>query len=206
MIRTIIQSDAQTTENVCTHFPLKQTKNSLVHNIIEHATKPYNPNRSSRRCPDAAGHRLLFVVRRDTDQTLLWKATVRIGCVRVDSLTNRVRAHKTLNLAQFVRVHRTFQAHVRALESSSVQRAAAAVASSSSSKTDASLDGMGESSVDDSDCDLGVALSSSLLDDVNRQQQRQHKPQVECIICMDRRADVSLPCAHDYCYPCIEQW
>ena len=28
----------------------------------------------------------------------------------------------------------------------------------------------------------------------------------ECIICLERRPDVILPCAHAYCLPCIEQW
>ncbi|KAL0272799.1 UNVERIFIED_CONTAM: hypothetical protein PYX00_005637 [Menopon gallinae] len=29
---------------------------------------------------------------------------------------------------------------------------------------------------------------------------------VECSICMERKPDVLLPCAHAYCMPCIEQW
>lgn len=51
---------------------------------------------------------------------------MRIGCVRINSLTNRIEAHKLLNLAQFVRVLRTFQAHRTALESSSEAHAAEA--------------------------------------------------------------------------------
>jgi hypothetical protein len=28
----------------------------------------------------------------------------------------------------------------------------------------------------------------------------------ECCICLERKPDVMLPCAHSYCMPCIEQW
>lgn len=28
----------------------------------------------------------------------------------------------------------------------------------------------------------------------------------ECIICMERKPEVTLPCAHAYCLFCIEQW
>lgn len=30
--------------------------------------------------------------------------------------------------------------------------------------------------------------------------------QSECSICLDRKPDIILPCAHTYCTPCIEQW
>ena len=28
----------------------------------------------------------------------------------------------------------------------------------------------------------------------------------ECVICLERKPEVSLPCCHAYCLPCIEQW
>lgn len=28
----------------------------------------------------------------------------------------------------------------------------------------------------------------------------------ECSICLDRKPEVLLPCAHTFCCPCIEQW
>ena len=28
----------------------------------------------------------------------------------------------------------------------------------------------------------------------------------ECCICLERRPELILPCAHSYCLPCIEQW
>jgi len=32
------------------------------------------------------------------------------------------------------------------------------------------------------------------------------KEEEECVICMDRKATVILPCAHAYCEQCIEAW
>jgi len=32
------------------------------------------------------------------------------------------------------------------------------------------------------------------------------KEEEECVICMDRKASVILPCAHAYCEQCIEAW
>lgn len=28
----------------------------------------------------------------------------------------------------------------------------------------------------------------------------------ECVICFERKPEVTLPCAHSYCTPCIEEW
>lgn len=29
---------------------------------------------------------------------------------------------------------------------------------------------------------------------------------VECVICMDRKAEVILPCSHMYCEQCFDEW
>ena len=41
-------------------------------------------------------------MKKGSDSTILWKATVRIACVKVDSATKEIDSYKTLNLKQFL--------------------------------------------------------------------------------------------------------
>lgn len=66
--------------------------------------------------------RMLFVVRKDTDQNPLWKVTVRIACIRVDPITHRIDRYQLINLNQFLKIYRTFQSHVDVLSSSEQQQ------------------------------------------------------------------------------------
>ena len=62
----------------------------------------------SRRCTDCNNKQLVFVVKKGTDSTLLWKGTVRIACVKVDLVTRKVETHRLLNLSEFLKVsHKT---------------------------------------------------------------------------------------------------
>ena len=40
---------------------------------------------------------------------------------------------------------------------------------------------------------------------VNRENMNDGSP-VECCICLERRQEIILPCAHSYCQQCIDQW
>uniref|UniRef100_A0A1B0CDL5 RING finger protein 141 n=1 Tax=Lutzomyia longipalpis TaxID=7200 RepID=A0A1B0CDL5_LUTLO len=121
-------------------------------------------NELSRKCVDSQGNQLVFAVKRGTDSSVLWKATVQIACVKVEVQSRQIESYKLLNLKEFLTVFRTFQAHVETLitleDPSSVGNTANA------SSTDVT----------------------------------------ECCICLDRKSEVLLPCAHTYCCPCIEQW
>lgn len=57
-------------------------------------------------------------MKKGTDTSMLWKATVRIACVKVNPTTRQIESHKLLNLKQFLCVFRTFQANLQSLISS----------------------------------------------------------------------------------------
>lgn len=46
----------------------------------------------------------MFAVKKGTDATLLWKATVKIACVKLDPTTKKIESCKLLNLPQFLKV------------------------------------------------------------------------------------------------------
>lgn len=47
---------------------------------------------------------------------------------------------------------------------------------------------------------------SSLLDETVDLPLLNETPSNECIICFERKQDVTLPCAHSFCTKCIEEW
>jgi hypothetical protein len=53
---------------------------------------------------DNNGRQLVFAVKKGTDSTLLWKGTVRIACVKIDPITNKIDAYRLLTLREFFRV------------------------------------------------------------------------------------------------------
>lgn len=71
----------------------------------------------SRKCLDSNGKVTIFAVKKGSDQSFLWKATVRIACVKCDPETNRIENYKLINLREFLKVFNTFQTHLEAMSS-----------------------------------------------------------------------------------------
>ncbi|KAJ8970536.1 hypothetical protein NQ314_001176 [Rhamnusium bicolor] len=58
---------------------------------------------------------------------------------------------------------------------------------------------------------LSVMTISNFLDKVDMGAKSDGSEDVnsranECCICFERKQEVTLPCAHSYCLPCIEEW
>ncbi|XP_031623700.1 RING finger protein 141-like [Contarinia nasturtii] len=75
-----------------------------------------NLNDLSRKCLDTNGKVTIFAVKKGSDQSFLWKATVRIACVKCDPETNRIENYKLINLKEFLKVFNTFQRHLDAMK------------------------------------------------------------------------------------------
>lgn len=71
----------------------------------------------SRKCLDSNGKVTIFAVKKGSDQSFLWKATVRIACVKCDPSTNRIENYKLITLREFLKVFGTFQTHLEAMSS-----------------------------------------------------------------------------------------
>ncbi|XP_058827827.1 RING finger protein 141-like [Topomyia yanbarensis] len=186
-------------------------------------------NSLSRKCLDPSGKQLVFAVKKGTDSSVLWKGTVRIACVKVDPSTKKVECYKLLNLKQFLQVFRTFQNDLHAMVTVETQR----IRSPTGSPTHSSSTGRGSSSgsaagsFERSDFSPNSSYvytfpqhttASMLMEQVNGicgsdsssidggGLQSSTEEAAECCICLERKPEVSLPCAHSYCTPCIEQW
>ncbi|EAL41124.4 RING finger protein 141-like [Anopheles arabiensis] len=212
-------------------------------------------NRLSRKCLDPNGKQLVFAVKKGTDNSILWKRTVRIACVKIDPETRKIDCFKLLTLQQFLQVFRTFQTNLHAMVTVESQRIHSPGASPSRSSTGSSatgppdtppsakVDGAGPSaaaagaarpppeSPARTATPTTVPLSSSAstcsssgggtfvfpdcttasilmaqVDAIAAGPADATDHADECCICLERRPEVSLPCAHSYCMPCIEQW
>lgn len=59
----------------------------------------------------------VFAVKKGSDQSVFWKATVKIACVKCDPETSRIENFKLINLREFLKVFNTFQTHLEAMSS-----------------------------------------------------------------------------------------
>ena len=169
-------------------------------------------NEISSHFLDSNGKQLVFAVKKGSDTTLLWKATVRVACVKIDNNSKNVESHQALNLRQFTQVYDHLKNQMAVIDSITESTAASA---GSQDEAKAALKNI---SLEISE--LGTALqqgNSEAQDDGSSAvdygaaggHALSRKPASvpdECIICFERKPDTILPCAHSYCLPCIEQW
>lgn len=144
---------------------------------------------------DSNGKQLVFAVKKGSDSSFLWKATVRIACVKIDSTTKNIDSYRCLTLKQYLRVFNSLKTQSAAVTTLGDQDPKAQVAQASSSGT------VEEATANVPKVDVTDAkeLLRALTDvDPNSLD--------ECCICLERKPDVILPCTHSYCLPCIEQW
>nr|XP_023021945.1 RING finger protein 141-like [Leptinotarsa decemlineata] len=73
-------------------------------------------NLLTKKCLDSDGNQLVFAVKRDSDSTIFWKATVQIACVKIDPVTQKVGTFRLLSLSEFLKVFKTLKCQLVAVE------------------------------------------------------------------------------------------
>ncbi|XP_028133638.1 RING finger protein 141-like [Diabrotica virgifera virgifera] len=134
-------------------------------------------NLLSKKCLDANGNQLVFAVKKDTDSSIFWKATVQIACVKIDPECQKVITFRLLSLNEFIKVFKTLKCQTMAVEQC-------------------------ESNNDKEDVEEDMSISGIL----DRVSESSADSQSICCICFERKQEILLPCAHSYCLPCIEEW
>lgn len=162
---------------------------------------------------DSNGKRLVFAVKKGTDTTAVWKGTVRVACLKVDSESKSVDSLRLLNLKQFLAVHRSIQAQTSALSRGEprgeVEEEVGDEGLGSDHQSSSSQSTPAKDRTDSKEGGKRVhpllalpAFSHSMILD----EALEGTSLDECCVCLERKPDTILPCAHSYCTPCIHQW
>lgn len=130
---------------------------------------------------DISGKHLIFCIRKGTDTTIWWKGTVQIKCHKVISQTGVIEATHVLSLKQFIVLYNEMMRQHQRNHFPPTTEEADDRSQGASNFLDASV------------------LLSGIKEKVDIHDE-------ECVICMDRKAEVILPCSHTYCEKCIDEW
>lgn len=133
-------------------------------------------NALSLRCMDSDGKQLLFAVKMGSDSSVLWKATVRIACVKYDPKSKETQCCRLLNLGEFLKIFKTIKNEVVTAQQIDVTNVRA------------------------------DSLMQRVTSVVTNNNENSYEPSTECCICLERKQEITLPCAHSYCQPCINMW
>ena len=157
------------------HNKIFQDLNNLTH---EEFTKSIDElNDLSRKCIDKDGNQLVFAISKGSDQIQwLWKATVKIAAVSINPCSRKINSIKVINLRQFMHIFNTMVTNIKAIQDIEERQRS----SSSSSSTDFYPSAIINQIDDASNFDLNDS------DDVFE----------DCIICLERKPELILPCLH----------
>ncbi|XP_022238601.1 RING finger protein 141-like isoform X2 [Limulus polyphemus] len=160
--------------------------------------------------PDSYGRKLVFIVKKGTDASLFWKGTVQIACIRTIVSSGKIETYRLLNLRQFLRVYKIMIYYTSTAPPSSQVNPVREHVASSTSTSQVSEDETEVKRYDEyaSDCCSiwsGSLNTSVILNEITAVTDIATDLD-ECCICMERKPETTLPCAHSYCIRCIEQW
>ncbi|XKL61224.1 hypothetical protein PGB90_008281 [Kerria lacca] len=133
-------------------------------------------NSISRGCMDSDGKQLVFVVKKGSDSSILWKGTVKIICLKYDTETKQMESCRILNLAQFLKIFKTIKNELNTAQQI------------------------------DANEDISCSNTHYLMEKVSLTINDNCQESTECCICLERKQEITLPCTHSYCQQCITLW
>lgn len=142
-------------------------------------------NNLSRSAIDKEGNQLVFAINKGSDQfQWLWKATVKIAAVSINPQSRKINNVKIINLKQFLHIFNTMATNIEAIQDIEERQRSACSSPLYPTAILNNIEGGndGKFSFD----------KDELFED--------------CIICLDRKPEVILPCSHQYCLVCLTQW
>jgi len=147
---------------------------------------------------DPNGKRLMFAIRPKSADSLVWKATAKIDCYKVNCRSCQIETTRILTLHQFISLYDQIIQHV---DSASVDSEISPVAAGGRlpSATSEDSSAVMEASVILAQFD-SLGASSAIQGTENSESL------IECCICMERKSSIILPCLHTYCEKCIDCW
>jgi len=161
-----------------------------------------NLNTILKSCCNGSNEKVLFGIRIIDDADLgFWKTTVRIICFKVNLTNKTVCIKRFMNLHQFWRLRDELIREINYKRIWDEQTHGFEFVPENISQYDGT-EGDQEEHLD-IPCSLTV---SSVLERVDQCSSNDDPVENDCSICMDRKCDISLPCAHSFCGKCIGQW
>ena len=91
-----------------------QQVNQLTYDVF--LTTITEVNKIAGHFLDTNGKQLVFAVKKGTDSSFLWKATVRIACVKIDVLSKNIDSYRCLTLKQYLRVYNSLKSQSAAIK------------------------------------------------------------------------------------------
>lgn len=172
---------------------LKQTATLSYVQLLESLEALNSMTQSFSECN---GKKLLFSIKQGTDNSMWWRALVRIRCQKINSRTGVVESTRLFTLKQYIHLYN----EISIIMSNQGPTNHQPDCQDESPNTDAC--GAGRSGM------AGATKldASAIFNRIVESETEGDSDEEECVICMDRKARIILPCSHSYCEECIEAW
>ncbi|XP_043826900.1 RING finger protein 141 [Dromiciops gliroides] len=165
-------------EKVTKHISLFRESGSLTYE--EFLGRVAELNDVTAKVASGQEKHLLFEVQPGSDSSAFWKVLVRVVCTKINKSSGIVEASRIMNLYQFTQLYKDITSQ------------AAAVLEQGPTTSEGAAEGL--PAVSSCHASIWMGRVKQLTDEE------------ECCICMDGRADLILPCAHNFCQKCIDKW